>query len=90
VGFERDPQKAAENLAKHGVRVADGVVVLEDPLAFTIPDSSSDAEDRFVTIGTDEQRRILVVTYTWRNDSVRLISVRRATRRERRTYEGDA
>ena len=88
MSFEWDPKKAVENLAKHGVRLADGVVVLEDPLAVTIPDPGSAEEDRFVTIGMDEQRRILVVAYVWRGDSVRVISVRTATRSERREYEG--
>jgi uncharacterized protein len=90
VSFEWDPKKAAENLAKHGVRFADGVVVLEDPLAVTIPDPGSDEEDRFVTIGMDEQGRVLVVVYVWRADKARVISVRPAMRSERRQYEGGA
>jgi hypothetical protein len=88
VEFGWDPQKAARNLAKHGVRFADGVAVLGDPLAVTIPDARAEDEERFVTIGVDEQRRVLVVTYTWRGENARLISVRRATPRERRAYEG--
>jgi uncharacterized DUF497 family protein len=82
------PKKAIENRAKHGVRLADGVVVLEDPLAVTIPDPGSEEEDGFVTIGMDEQGRVLVVAYVWRGDSARVISVRPATRSERRDYEG--
>ena len=77
MSFEWDPRKAVENLAKHGARFADGVVVLEDPLAITIPDPGSEEEDRFVTIGMDEQGRILVVAYVWRGEQVRVISVRR-------------
>ena len=88
MSFEWDPKKAAENFAKHGVRFADAVIVLEDSLAVTIPDPGSAEEDRFVTIGMDEQGRILVVAYVWRGDSVRVISVRPATRLERREYEG--
>ena len=86
--LEWDSQKAARNLAKHGVRFADGATVLGDSLAVTIPDTRSEDEERFVTIGVDEQRRVLVVTYTWRGENTRLISVRRATPRERRAYEG--
>jgi uncharacterized protein len=82
--------EARANLAKHGVRFADGIAVLQDPLAVTVRDSSVDDEDRFVTIGTDDRARLLVVVYTWRGESARLISVRRATASERRTYEGDA
>jgi uncharacterized DUF497 family protein len=59
VEFEWDPRKAARNLAKHGIRFADGVTVMQDPLAVTIPDPHSDGEERFVTIGMDEQRRVL-------------------------------
>lgn len=90
MSIEWDPKKAVKNLAKHGVRFADGVVALEDPLAVTIPDPRFDEEDRFVTIGMDEQGRVLVVAYVWRRDSVRVISVRPATRSERREYEGGA
>ena len=87
---EWDPRKAAANLAKHGLRFADGIVVLSDPLAVTVEDLGAQEEDRFVTIGMDGQGRILVVTYTWRVDAARLITARRATRRERKQYEGDA
>jgi hypothetical protein len=88
VAIEWDPRKAAANLAKHGVRFADGVAAVEDLLAVTIPDPRSEDEERVVTIGMDEQERILVVTYTWRGENARLISVRRATSGERRAYEG--
>jgi uncharacterized protein len=90
VAFEWDPRKAARNLSKHGVRFADGAAVLQNPLAVTISVEQMDSEERFVTIGTDEQGRVLVVAYTWRGDNLRLISVRRATAKERRTYEGEA
>ena len=86
---EWDPHKAAENFRKHGVRFADGEAVLQDPLAVTISDPHSEDEDRFVAVGVDPQGRILVVVYTWRRHNARLISVRRATATERRTYEGD-
>jgi uncharacterized DUF497 family protein len=62
-GSEWDPSKARANLAKHGVRFADGIAVLQDPLAVTVRDSSVDDEDRFVTIGTDDRARLLVVVY---------------------------
>lgn len=83
---EWDPEKAAANLRKHGVDFADAVGVLEDPRAVTIPDDAAD-EKRFVTVGMDLLGRVLVVCWTWRNDDVRMISARKATAHERRTYE---
>jgi uncharacterized DUF497 family protein len=88
VGFEWNPRKARANLAKHEVSFADAVAVLEDPLALTVHDEEA-AEERFVTVGTDDTGRLLVVVYAWRDDScIRIISARGATRRERQQYEG--
>ena len=86
--FEWDPDKAESNLRKHGVDFADAVTALYDDLAITIQDDTED-EQRFVTIGVDAMQRHLVVVYCWRDDRVRLISARRATRRERGHYEVD-
>ena len=83
-----DPRKAIANLHKHGVDFADAGTVLHDEQAITIPDESSDAEDRFITLGMDALGRVLVVVYTWRGDRPRLISARKATPRERRHYGG--
>ena len=86
--FDWDPRKAIANRRKHGVDFADAGTVLHDEHAITISDNSSDEEDRFVTLGMDALGRVLVVVYTWREDLPRLISARRATRREQRQYEG--
>ena len=85
---EWDPDKAARNLRKHGVDFADAATVLHDDRAITILDDGSDEEDRLVTLGMDVLGRVLVVVYTWRDECPRLISSRKATRRERRQYEG--
>lgn len=85
--FEWDARKAASNLRHHGIDFADAAGVLYDELAVTIPGGGSD-EDRFVTIGLDALGRLFVVVYSWRGDRVRLISARRAMRRERRQHEG--
>jgi uncharacterized DUF497 family protein len=53
----------------------------------TMPDDDPEGE-RFVALGTDALGRLLVVVYEWRDDDVRLISARKATRAERRQYEG--
>lgn len=78
-----DTAKAKRNLQKHGIDFADAVGVLEDDRALTIEDSSSEGEQRWVSIGMDWLGRVLVVVYTWRGDTIRLISARPATPRER-------
>ena len=84
---EWDPGKARLNVRKHGVSFADAVAPLEDEGALTMRDPSSYDEDRWVTMGRDVLGRVLVVVYTWRGESVRLISALKATARERRRYE---
>ena len=81
------PEKAAENLRKHGVDFADAETALRDERARSMPDDDPEGE-RFVALATDALGRVLVVVYEWRDDDVRLISARKATRSERRQYEG--
>ena len=86
--YEWDEQKAASNVVKHGIDFADAATALEDDAAVTIADEFAD-EERLITIGLDVLGRLLVVVYTWRGeDTIRLISARRATRHERQQYEG--
>ena len=88
VNYEWDFNKARANLGKHGVDFADAVLVLEDPLALTVKSDHLD-EPRFATIGMDGFSRILVIIYTWASDdTIRLVSARKATSQERRQYEG--
>jgi uncharacterized DUF497 family protein len=86
VRVEWDPVKAATNLRKHGVAFSVAASVLEDGLAVTVIDDALE-EQRWVTVGLDQFDRLLVVTYTWRDAALRLISARTATPRERRQYE---
>ncbi|MBH8555397.1 BrnT family toxin [Nostocaceae cyanobacterium CENA357] len=86
MAYQWDNQKAAANLRKHGVDFADAVSVFSDDLAITITDERFD-EERFITVGMDAFGRILVVVYTWRNDEIRLICARTATRHEQKQYE---
>ena len=88
VDVEWDDEKASSNLAKHGIDFADAVTVLYDDLAITVADDTADDEARFVTLGSDALGRVLVVVYAWRQESIRVISARKATRPERRQYEG--
>lgn len=86
-----DPAKAEANRAKLGVRFADAILVFSDEAALTIADPHPN-EARYVTIGMDGLARVLVVVWTWRGEAaIRLISARRATKRERHDYaRGDA
>lgn len=90
--FEWDPDKAASNVEKHGVTFEEGSHVFDDPHQLNRYDDehSSLDEDRWVTIGRSRQM-ILVVVHTFDEHmhqvTVRIISAREATPRERRQYE---
>jgi uncharacterized protein len=85
--YEWDKAKARSNHKKHGVSFADAVVVLEDEQAITVADDNPN-EERFITIGMDAFGHVLVVVYTWRGEeTIRIISARKATRAERQQYE---
>jgi uncharacterized DUF497 family protein len=83
-----DPAKAAENTRKHGVSFADAEGVFNDPLALTTDDPDAQGERRFAAIGLGNLSELLVVVYSERGEDYRLISARRATRKERKAYEG--
>ena len=82
-----DPKKNALNLRKHGVSLSEGDGVLNDPLAVTIEDPSSQTEYRFVTVGGNTFGSVMVVVWTDRGEDTRIISVRKAEPKERRSYE---
>jgi uncharacterized DUF497 family protein len=82
-----DPNKAEINFKKHGIRFSDAEMVLYDASAMTIEEQIIADEPRFVTVGMDAFGRILAVVYSYRLDTIRLISARKATRRERTKYE---
>ena len=84
---EFDPKKDTANLAKHGVSLAEGDGVLNDPLAITIEDSSALDEQRWVSIGANSLGALMVVIWTERGEEIRLISVRPASAKERKSYE---
>lgn len=85
--FEWDPTKAGSNLNKHGIRFSDVEIAFYDQNAISMPDTVIVNEERFVLIGTEATARIVVVIYTYRGNSIRIISARKATKTERRTYE---
>ncbi len=85
--FQFDPRKAASNLKKHGVSFVDAEGVFFDPLAIHQADPDAEDEARFIGVGMGSAGQLLVVVYTLRGDDIRLISARRATRKEVKTYE---
>ena len=89
--FEWDAEKAASNLKKHGVSFQEAATAFGDPFSATIadPDHSED-EDRYVLLGQTYQGRLVVVVHTDREETVRIISARLASRRERKSYEQEA
>jgi uncharacterized DUF497 family protein len=82
-----DPEKDAANTVKHGLSLVEREGVLNDPLGLTVEDDSSAGESRWITVGLNASGEILV-DWTKREDGERLISVRRATKKERKHYEG--
>lgn len=88
IEFEWDPRKADSNLRKHGVSFTEAGTIFGDELAITVSDPDhSKEEDRFITIGWSDRRRLLIVSHTDRADKVRIISARELTKAERREYE---
>jgi uncharacterized DUF497 family protein len=86
--FEWDEDKAAGNRKKHKVAFDEAATVFGDALSSTFPDPDhSMEEDRFITIGTSDRGRVLIVSHTDREGRIRIISARKATRRERKGYE---
>lgn len=84
---EWDPAKARSNLKKHGVSFSDVESAFYDPYAISFEDPDSKYENRFVVIGSDAISRIVVAVYAYRDTVIRLISARKATRSERKSYE---
>jgi uncharacterized DUF497 family protein len=92
--FEWDPRKAEANAAKHGVSFDDAVSVFLDANALDGPDvQHSTAEQRFLRLGRAADGRVLMVAYTVRRsgdaEAIRIISARRASRRERAAYASE-
>jgi uncharacterized DUF497 family protein len=86
--FTWDARKAATNVRKHGVSFAEAATAFEDPLSITIPDPDhSAAEERFILIGRARRDHLVVVAHVERSDTIRIISARPASRRERDRYE---
>ncbi len=72
--FEWDEKKAAANLRKHRVSFPEAATIWDDPNRIESDDDEhSEAEDRVKTIGASEKLRLLLVVYTQRNETIRLL-----------------
>jgi hypothetical protein len=87
LSFEWDPDKAERNEQKHGISFSEAGSVFGDPLSISVydPDHSND-EDRYIIVGTSNYGQLLMVAYTERGTSIRIISARPLTRAERKAY----
>lgn len=86
--FEWDKEKAKINLKKHGINFEDAKIVFEDIHAYIFYDEwHSNNEEREIIIGHDAKNRLLLVCFTERNQKIRIISCRLATKKERKNYE---
>jgi uncharacterized DUF497 family protein len=84
--IEFDLEKAAINLTKHGVSFDEAQSCLLDTNALVFEDHDSVGENRWVLLGMSNKARLLVVIYTVRVESIRLISARKPTKREIKNY----
>ena len=86
--YEWDPRKALANAKKHGVSFPEAATVFLDPLAVTFDDPDhSTIEQRSITIGRSNARRLPFISLSERNDCIRIIGARRATRKETYGYQ---
>jgi len=86
--FEWDPRKAQLNFAKHRISFEEATTAFRDPLSATAPDPDhSSKENRFVTLGLSANGKLLLVSHTERDESIRIIGARLATKPERKIYE---
>ncbi|MGB1110068.1 MAG: BrnT family toxin [Gammaproteobacteria bacterium] len=88
MNFEWNIDKSERNLRKHGIAFREALTVFSDALSLTYPDiDHSRDEERFLIIGLSSIGNVLVVSHTFREDNIRIISARRATKKERNFYE---
>lgn len=85
--IEFDPKKAAKNFDKHGVRFSDCEPVFYDERALPLDEQDVDGEQRYVLMGLSAIEQIVVLVWTPRGENYRIISARRANKRERKEYE---
>jgi len=88
--FEWNHQKAEINSQKHGVTFDEASTVFGDTLSVTFPDvEHSIQEERYLIIGLSSKNIILIISHVYRDESIRIISARQATKREQKFYESE-
>ena len=88
MGFQWDDEKDERNRRKHGVDFDEAATTFYDPLArVQLDEAHSQEEERYVLLARSERGRFLVTVFTQRGEDIRIISSRRATRREVKAYE---
>ena len=85
--FEWDTNKAAKNLEKHRIAFEEAATVFDDPMFITVVDGEHSVdEERYITIGLSAQGQLLMVAHTDRGGQIRIISARKATKKEEQFY----
>ncbi len=85
--FEWDPGKADRNAKKHGVSFGEAATIFDDPMFISVIDQEhSGDEERYITIGLSGSGRLLIIAHTDREGQVRIISARKATKKEEQFY----
>ena len=82
-----DIVKAKSNRLKHRIFFSEVESVFYDPDAISFEDAESKGEARYIVIGLDSLGRLVVIAYTYRDEAIRLISARKASKAERKVYE---
>lgn len=91
IRFDWDINKALINFKKHSVPFEEATTVFTDVLSLTIADPlHSDDEDRLIIVGQSVKKRLLVVVHTDMGDTIRIISARLASKKERKFYESES
>jgi uncharacterized DUF497 family protein len=86
--FDWDKAKSQANLEKHGISFDEALQIFDGPVLTWIDDRQDYGELRYITIGALSPKAVLVVVHTERNGKTRLISARKANRKERKRYDG--
>ncbi len=85
--FEWDPEKADKNIKKHDISFDESATVFDDPMFITVIDEEHSVdEERYITIGLSKHGRLLMVAHTDRDGQIRIISSRKATKKEEEFY----
>lgn len=89
--FQWNTEKAEKNIRKHGISFQEALTVFQDPLSLTYPDLDNSAdENRYLIIVLSSSGNVLIISHMFRNDSIRIISARKATKKERNFYEKES